>query len=153
MTTPVKDYVFEEDTRVAFRSILQLSSNYRILQERCDSQEQTIKELKLELEKIKNPGKQIPNSYLNQYKSTTDSSKEKISVNKIDISYNLLSKETTTDSKEKADNSSRGSETTNNKNMNVDVYDISNSQLNKLSKKYMKMNVEDTLKNYNFITK
>jgi len=36
---------FEEDVHVAFRSILHLSANYRALQERCDRQEQTIREL------------------------------------------------------------------------------------------------------------
>ena len=36
---------FEEDVQVAFRSILHLSANYRALKERCDRQEQTIREL------------------------------------------------------------------------------------------------------------
>jgi len=36
---------FEEDVHVAFKSILHLSANYRALQERCDRQEQTIREL------------------------------------------------------------------------------------------------------------
>jgi hypothetical protein len=40
------NYKFEEDVQVAFRSILQLSSNYRALQERCDNQEETIRELR-----------------------------------------------------------------------------------------------------------
>ena len=36
---------FEEDVQVAFRSILHLSANYRALQEHCNRQEQTIREL------------------------------------------------------------------------------------------------------------
>ena len=48
---------FEEDAQMAFRAILQLSSNYRVLQERCDSQEEKIRELteRLKLAEIKSP--------------------------------------------------------------------------------------------------
>ena len=82
MTSQESIYKFEQDVTVAFRSILQLSSNYRILQEKYDSQEEIIRELKEEIEILKNP----------------NLSKEKISVNKIDISNNLLSEKKVVDS-------------------------------------------------------
>ena len=82
MTSQESIYKFEQDVTVAFRSILQLSSNYRILQEKYDSQEEIIRELKEEIERLKNP----------------NLSKEKISVNKIDISNNLLSEKKVVDS-------------------------------------------------------
>jgi hypothetical protein len=41
----ITNYKFEEDAQAAFRSILQLSANYRALQEKYEQQEQTIIEL------------------------------------------------------------------------------------------------------------
>jgi hypothetical protein len=75
------NYKFEEDTQAAFRSILQLSSNYRELHERCEQQEQTIRDLREQLlksEEIKlpNPSASVTKEYIvNSYQ---DVSKNKV---------------------------------------------------------------------------
>jgi hypothetical protein len=47
-------YKFEEDAQSAFRAILQLSSNYRALQEKFDNQENIIRDLTEQLTQMKN---------------------------------------------------------------------------------------------------
>lgn len=70
------NYKFEDDIQAAFRSILQLSSNYRELHERCEQQEQTIRELRERLKsaeiKLQNPSASVTKEYIaNSYQDVS----------------------------------------------------------------------------------